>query len=174
MKVKGTDFVVGLFVVAAVIGLVFLALKASGLTLHTSGEYYTVQANFDNVGSLKVRAPVSVAGVSVGRVQSIGLDPETFQAIVTLQIDKNYNHLPLDTSASILTQGILGANYIGLTPGFEEKNLKNDSVIRTTHPALVLENLIGQLIYSMKPSDAKETGGSQSDAPSSTTTVAPE
>lgn len=157
MKRNNAEFLVGLFVIVAIVGLVFLALKVSGLTLHSNGDSYIVQADFDNIGSLKVRAPITVAGVTVGRVQSLALDPDTLQATVMMQIDEHYNRLPIDTSASILTQGILGANYIGLTPGFEEENLKNGSIIRTTHPALILENLIGQLVYSMKSSGDKNT-----------------
>lgn len=143
------EVVVGLFIIAALLALIALAFKVSGLTQITDGDYYVLKADFDNVGDLKVRAPVSVSGVKVGRVASIQLDPQTFRATVTLQIQKGFNQLPLDTSASILTQGLLGSNYVSLTPGFEEKLLKPGESIETTHSALILENLVGQLMFNL-------------------------
>ena len=114
------------------------------------GDYYTVTAEFDNIGNLKIRAPVSLSGVPIGQVSGIVIDKNNFRALVTLQLNKAVNTLPIDTSASILTQGILGANYISLTPGFEENSLKNGDRIETTRSALILENLIGQFMYHVK------------------------
>ncbi|PIZ03903.1 MAG: outer membrane lipid asymmetry maintenance protein MlaD [Gammaproteobacteria bacterium CG_4_10_14_0_8_um_filter_38_16] len=140
---------VGFFIVVALFGLLFLAFKVSGLTQIGDGNHYVLRADFDNVGDLKVRAPVSVSGVKVGRVSGIKLDPKTYRAEVILQIDKRFQDFPIDTSASILTQGLLGSNYVSLTPGFEQQMLKPDGRIETTHSALILENLIGQLMFSL-------------------------
>lgn len=149
------EIMVGLFIIAGAVALVFLALKVSGLTQNKSDKAYVVTAEFDNIGDLRVRAPVRIAGVRVGQVSNIILDPTTFRAKVSLAIDNQDNMLPVDTSARILTEGLLGSNYIGLTPGYEEDVLKNGGKIETTHPALILENLIGQLLFSLKP-DKKE------------------
>lgn len=163
MRSRMIDIAVGLFLIAVFFGFIFLAFRVSNLTLSQSGGYYTVLAEFDTVGGLKVRAPVSIAGVKIGEVTKITLDPNNFRGLVAMQISNEFNHIPEDTSASIFTQGILGSNYVSLTPGFEEDDLKNDSRIETTHPALVLENLIGQLIYSLK-SDSSSSK-TQSDEP---------
>ena len=150
MRNKVVDFVVGLFILAGLLGLIVLAFKVSGLTTIGNSDFYTVTAEFDNIGGLSIRAPVSVSGVTVGRVSLIQLDPVTFRAKVTLQINTHFNKFPRDTSASILTQGLLGSNYISLVPGFDMSVLKGGDVIETTHSALILENLVGQLIYNLK------------------------
>ena len=157
MRSKAIDFIVGLFMLAGLLGLLVLAFKVSGLTTVVSnGNNYSITADFDNVGALKVRALVSVSGVTVGRVMEIKLDPTTFRARVTLQINDKYNKFPMDTSASILTQGLLGSNYISLTPGFDQKILKAGGRIQTTHSALILENLVGQLIFNLQNNDKKD------------------
>jgi phospholipid/cholesterol/gamma-HCH transport system substrate-binding protein len=150
VKTKRTEFVVGLFVLAGLLALLALAFNVSGLVMWSKQGYYPLVAEFDNVGDLKVRAVVSVGGVKVGRVEDIQLDPTNFRAKVTLWIDQQYNQFPVDTQAGILTQGLLGSNYISLTPGFEEDMLKPGGRIETTRSALVLEDLIGQLMYSLK------------------------
>lgn len=155
MRIKKLELLVGLFMIAGLLALLVLALKVSGLSVNDQ-EGYKIFAEFDNIGDLKVRAPVVISGVTIGRVQSIELDPKSFRAEVTMQIKSNINQLPKDTAASIFTQGILGANYISLTPGFDTENLKSNDRIQTTHSALILENLIGQLIYSVKNN---KTGG---------------
>ena len=147
---------VGFFIIIALCGLLFLAFKVSGLTQIGNGHYYTVTADFDNIGGLKVRAPVSVSGVKVGRVTAIQLDPQTYRATVTLQIDNGFKDLPVDTSASILTQGLLGSNYISLSPGFDQQMLKQGGRIETTHSALILENLIGQLMFNLSGDKKKK------------------
>jgi len=144
------EFIVGLFMLVGLVALVLLAFKVSGLTKLGNGDTYIIIAEFDNIGGLKVRAPVSIGGVRIGQVTNISLDQNNFRAVVALQIKDQYNNLPIDTSASIFTQGILGSNYVSLSPGFEPSNLKPGDRIETTHSALVLENLIGQLIYSVK------------------------
>jgi phospholipid/cholesterol/gamma-HCH transport system substrate-binding protein len=141
--------------ILGILALVFLALKVSGLTNFRSTGSYTVTADFDNIGSLKIRAPVSIAGVKIGEVSAIDLDPETFRAKVILKINENTNKLPIDTSASIFTQGLLGANYISLTPGYGESFLHEGDKIESTSPALILEKLIGQLVFSLKNNSDK-------------------
>ncbi len=149
------EAIVGLFLMAAFIALLILAFWVSGLTTLGNGNYYTLYADFDNIGGLKVRAPVAIAGVKVGKVSGIILDPKTFRARVTIQIEKTVHDIPFDSSASVLTQGLLGANYISIAPGFEEKELKPGGMIETTHSALILENVVGQLIYNVKNDDKK-------------------
>lgn len=150
---------VGVFIIAALCALFFLAFKVSGLTTDFgNGQYYVIKADFDNIGGLKVRAPVTVSGVKVGQVSSIQLDPQTYRATVTLQISNGYKDLPIDTSASIFTQGLLGSNYISLSPGFENQMMQPGAHIQTTHSALILENLIGQLMFNLtNDKDKKST-----------------
>ena len=153
MRSHWLEFYVGVFIIVALSGLLFLAFKVSGLTTMGNGHYYVIRADFDNIGDLKVRAPVTVSGVKVGRVSEIQLDPQTYRAKVLMQIDDGYKDLPVDTSASIFTQGLLGSNYISLSPGFEQQMLQANGRIETTHSALILENLIGQLMFSMTNKD---------------------
>ncbi len=149
------ETVVGLFLLAGFVALLVLAFWVSGLTNMGRSHYYTVYADFDNIGGLKARAPVAIAGVKIGKVSAITLDPKTFRAHVTIEIDRGVHDIPFDSSASILTQGLLGSNYISILPGFEEKELKPGEVIETTHSALILENIVGQLIYNVKNDDKK-------------------
>ena len=149
MRNHWLDFWVGLFIIAAFGGLLLLAFKVSGLTEIGAHNYYIVRADFDNIGGLKVRAPVSVSGVKVGQVSAIQLDPKTYRADVTLEIYNKFKDIPADTSASIFTQGLLGSNYISLSPGFETQMIQPDGRIQTTHSALILENLVGQLMYNL-------------------------
>lgn len=150
MAKRTMEFIVGLFMLAGLAALVLLAFKVSGLTKIGNGDTYTVMAEFDNIGGLKIRAPVAIGGVRIGQVENIALDKNSFRALVTMRIENKFNNLPDDSSASIFTQGILGSNYISIVPGFDPENLKAGDLIETTHSALILENLIGQLIYSMK------------------------
>jgi len=147
---KTIEFIVGLFLLAGIVCLTLLAFQVSGLSHIMGKEGYTLQASFSNIGSLRVRAPVSVSGVRIGEVTRIALDNQTFRAVVTMHINPQQNTLPTDSAASILTEGLLGSNYISISPGFADTNLKNDDTIQTTHSALILENLIGQLIYKEK------------------------
>lgn len=150
MQQRIVEIFVGLFVLLALVAMLVLALRVSGLTDLDSGRGYEVIAEFDNIGGLKIGAPLSIAGVKVGEVDEIRLDPETFRAEVVMEIYSPTTKIPTDSSASILTAGILGAQYVGLTPGFSDDNLKNRQTIKTTHSALVLENLIGQLMFHLK------------------------
>ncbi len=140
--------------IAGMLSVLLLALKVSGLRQGGASDYYRLTAEFDNIGSLKERAPIRIAGVRVGQIEKIELHDKHFRAKVTLLINKKENNLPMDTSASILTEGLLGSNYISLTPGYENDLLKEGSHITTTHPALILENLIGQLLFSLKNKDS--------------------
>ena len=135
--------------IAGVLALTVLALKVSGLTTEFSGKGYVVTADFDNIGDLKVRAPVTIGGVKIGQVSNIALDEKTFKARVSLKIDNKQNQIPLDSSASIFTEGLLGSNYISIVPGFDEAVLTQGSEIQETHSALILENLIGQFLFSV-------------------------
>lgn len=125
-----------------------LSMKVSNLTSLTGSEGYTLTAKFENIGGLKSRAPVSASGVRVGQVSSISYDPETFEANVTLIIDEEFDSFPLDTTASIYTAGLLGEQYIGLDPGAEDDVLQDSDEITLTQSALVLERLIGQVLFS--------------------------
>lgn len=150
MQQRVSQTIVGAFVVLVILALVFLAFKVSGLTSFGHAGSYTVTADFNNIGGLKARAPVRISGVTVGSVKSISLDPATFQAVVTMNLSDNQRNIPVDTSAGIFTEGLLGANYVNLTPGYQEKFLKNGGVIKSTRSALILENLIGQLLFNVK------------------------
>jgi phospholipid/cholesterol/gamma-HCH transport system substrate-binding protein len=139
---------VGIFVCAGVAALFVLALKVGNAsTTFNTGETYRITANFDNIGGLKVRAPVKGAGVVVGRVGDIQFDPKKFMARVTMKIDKRYQ-FPKDTAVSILTSGLLGEQYIGLEAGGDSEMLKDNDVVQLTQSAVVLEKLIGQFLYS--------------------------
>ncbi|WP_456447221.1 outer membrane lipid asymmetry maintenance protein MlaD [Thiolapillus sp.] len=142
------EILVGIFMAIGMVALFFLAMQVSNLgTLHT-GDSYAVKARFDNIGSLKVKAPVTMAGVEVGRVARIGFDKERFQALVTMDIYAEYDDIPEDTYAKILTAGLLGEQYIGLDPGGSDAVLKDGSEIEITQSALVLEEVIGQFIFN--------------------------
>jgi phospholipid/cholesterol/gamma-HCH transport system substrate-binding protein len=148
------DLWVGIFVAAGVAALIGLAMKVGNLTSNQIGETYTVTAAFENIGGLKSRAPVKSAGVVVGRVDNIQLDNETFEALVTLKIDKHYNFTK-DTFANIYTSGLLGEQYVGLDAGGDEVALKNGDKITHTQDAVVLEKMISQFLYN-KASDGSE------------------
>lgn len=150
---KSIETAVGLFVLLGIAGVVFLALKAANLgSFSSSGDMYTLTANFDNIGSLKVRAPVRSAGVTVGRVASITLDPKTYQGVVRLQIERGVQ-FPSDSSARILTAGLLGDQYVGIEAGAQEKPFAPGDTIKDTQSAVVLESLIGQFLFN-KAADA--------------------
>ena len=154
MKTRGIEILVGLFLVAGILSLIMLAFQVSGLANIVGRHGYTITADFDNIGGLRIRAPVSVSGVRIGEVTGIQLNPTTFKAMVTMSIAPNQNAIPSDSTASIFTEGLLGSNYISLSPGFSDTNLKNGDKIQTTHSALILENLIGQLMYKLGPSSS--------------------
>lgn len=144
----------GLFVACGLAALFMLAMQVSNLaSLGGDGDSYTVTAAFENVGGLKVRSPVTVSGVRVGRVDAIDYDTSAYEAVVTLRINSAYNAFPDDTSASIFTAGLLGEQYVALDPGGSLDNLAQDSRIQLTQSALVMEQIIGQFLYSMADKD---------------------
>ena len=159
MGKRGIETMVGLFVLLGMAGLLFLALQAANLaSFGNNGDGYQVSARFDNIGGLKARAPVRSAGVTVGRVKSISLDAKTYQGLVTMELQHGVQ-FPKDSSAKILTAGLLGDQYVGIEPGIDDKPLAAGDTIRQTQSAVVLENLIGQFLFSK----AAEAG----DAPAS-------
>ena len=157
MSRRTTEILVGLFVMLGLVALVFVSLKAANLTSFSIGSAtYPLSARFDNIGGLKARAPVRSAGVVVGRITGISLDPKSFQGVVTMEIERGYQ-FPKDTSAKIQTAGLLGDQYIGLEPGGEVDNLAPGTTITQTQSAVVLENLIGQFLFNK----AAEAGSGQ-------------
>jgi phospholipid/cholesterol/gamma-HCH transport system substrate-binding protein len=147
MTRKELDLWVGIFAVIGIGAMLFLSLKVANLASFSSGDTYLINAKFDNIGGLKIRAPVKSAGVVVGRVGDIRFDNESFEAVVALNVDSRYK-FPKDSSAKILTSGLLGEQYIGLTPGGDSVDLKSGDTIKLTQSAVVLENLIGQFLYN--------------------------
>lgn len=156
------DSLVGLFLLFSTLALTMLAFKVSGLTNLFPEKSYTVTASFDDIGALKVRSSVKIGGVQVGEVSKIDLDPTTFKAIITMRIDDKYNDIPDDSSLGILTAGLLGDNYIAITPMYSKTFLKNGSDIQNTHSAMILEKLIGQFIYRMGNNNSNSTTGNTS------------
>lgn len=146
MRMRTIEISVGAFVLAGVLAAIFLIVQVSGINVSRSEETYRLTARFDDVAGLRVRSKVSMAGVTIGRVQNIVVDTEFGEAIVTLEIDGAPGNLTIDTGAKILTEGILGARYIGLVPGADEEMLGNGDEIVETQGAIVLENLIGQFL----------------------------
>jgi phospholipid/cholesterol/gamma-HCH transport system substrate-binding protein len=140
------DLWVGIFVALGIGAILFLALKVGNLINFATAPGYRLEARFDNIGGLKPRAPVKAAGVVVGRVETIKLDPATYQAIVTMKIDQGYQ-FTMDTIASILTSGLLGDVYIGLDPGGDTKMLADGGTVAKTQSGIVLEKLIGQFLF---------------------------
>ena len=147
MKRKALDLWVGVFVAMGLGALLFLALKVGNLASFSAAQTYQIKANFDNIGGLKKRAPVKSAGVVVGRVEDIDFDTETYEATVALSIDRRYE-FPKDSSAKILTAGLLGEQYIGLAAGGDAAKLKDGDKLKLTQSAVVLENLISQFLFS--------------------------
>ncbi len=146
MNNRALEFWVGVFVLCGFAALLFLALKVGDLNPGGAGESYRVSARFSNIGSLKARAPVRAAGVTVGRVVDVDFDPVRYQATVSMAIAAQYR-FPTDTSASILTSGVLGENYVGLDAGGEDSLLADGDTLTITQSAIVLEHVIGQFFY---------------------------
>jgi phospholipid/cholesterol/gamma-HCH transport system substrate-binding protein len=151
---KTVEIAVGVFVAAGIAALFMLAMKVSNLSTSSSGESYTITAAFDNIGGLKVRSPVTVSGVRVGRVDNISYDFDTYEAVVQLRIGNEYNKFPEDTTASIFTAGLLGEQYVALEPGGSEDNIMPGDRIQLTQSALVLEQMIGQFLYNTAAGEA--------------------
>lgn len=146
MVQKNLELVVGVFVALGIAAFFLLALQVSDLTSLGNDRGYRITARFENIGGLRVRAPVTMGGVRIGRVVGIDLDPQTYEAVVTLSIEPRFDQIPTDSSASILTSGLLGEQYIGLEPGGMDSYLTQGSTLRLTQSALVLEKLIGRML----------------------------
>ncbi|MGH8540244.1 MAG: outer membrane lipid asymmetry maintenance protein MlaD [Stenotrophobium sp.] len=156
MQSRALEILVGFFVCLGVAAVLILTFRVASLDTIQGGKGYQVTALFENIGGLKPGAAVTLAGVKIGRVKGIVIDPTSFEAKVTLEISKDYSNIPEDSGASILTAGLLGEKYIGITPGGADKSLAQGSTIKITQSALVLENLIGQFLSSMASKDTKE------------------
>lgn len=153
MRIRALEMSVGVFLLIGIAALVVLALRVSGLTVSTQDNTYTLYATFDNVAGLTTRGRVTMAGVTVGKVMKIEFDKETFTGRVTLAVNKDVDNLPTDTTASILTAGLLGEKYISLSVGGEDEVLKDQGVIYDTQSSLVLEELIGKFLMNSVSSD---------------------
>jgi phospholipid/cholesterol/gamma-HCH transport system substrate-binding protein len=151
------ETLVGLFLIFAFMALSVLAFKVSGLTSLFPQKSYTIIAAFDDIGGLKVRSPVKIGGVQIGEVEAIQLDAQSFKAIVRMKIYKKFNDIPDDSSAGIFTAGLLGDNYIAITPMYNQTFLKDGSIMQETNSAMILEKLIGQFIYKIS-GDKSEDG----------------
>jgi phospholipid/cholesterol/gamma-HCH transport system substrate-binding protein len=154
-KIRQLEILVGAFMAAGLVALFFLAMNVSNLGTVNSGDSYKVLARFDNIGGLKVKSPVTMAGVEVGRVIDIYYDTKDFRAVAVLGIYSHFDRIPDDTFAKILTAGLLGEQYVGLDPGGSEQVLKDGSEIALTQSALVLEEVIGQFIFGKAQEGAK-------------------
>ncbi len=157
MSTKTIEFSVGLFVILGIIALFFLAMQVSGLSGVSHSHSYQLTAHFDNIGGLKVRSPVTMSGVKIGRVTQITYNQDTYEAIVNMRIENQYDQIPDDTFAKIVTAGLLGEQFISLDPGGSETFYKEGSQIEVTQSALVLEDIVGQFLFSK----AQEGAGQQ-------------
>ncbi len=153
-QTRSVELGTGLFVLLGLAALFFLTMQTTGSEAFSGNASYTVTARFDNVGSLKERAPVAMSGVTIGRVRTVEFDPVALEAVVSFEIDERFSQIPEDSDASILTAGLLGSQYIGLQPGGSDFYLEEGSEIQFTQSAIVIENLISKYLFR---------GGSESD-----------
>lgn len=166
MQSRALEILVGFFVCLGVAAIFVLTFRVASLETVSSEESFRVTAAFENIGGLRPGSAVTLSGVKIGRVQSIAIDPETFEAVATLAIGREHGALPEDSSAKILTAGLLGEQYIGIEAGGAEEVLKDGSRIKFTQSALVLENLIGQFLTNMASRDnAQDTAPPQEQTP---------
>ncbi|ADZ91038.1 outer membrane lipid asymmetry maintenance protein MlaD [Marinomonas mediterranea] len=147
MRNKHTELLVGVFIVLGIAAFGYLAIQVSGLAFSDKKDTYNIVARFDDIGGLTERAKVTIAGVTVGEVESISFDKEYFMGLVTMSVHSDIDNIPTDSSIAILTSGLLGEKYLGITIGAEEESLKDGDEIFDTQSALVLENLIGQFLF---------------------------
>jgi phospholipid/cholesterol/gamma-HCH transport system substrate-binding protein len=154
-RMRMIEILVGAFMAAGFVALFFLAMRVSNLSAASTGEGYRLIGRFENVGSLKVRAPVTMAGVRIGRVEGIGFDKDTYEGVVTMRIEDRINNIPDDTFANIYTSGLLGEQYIALSPGGSETYLADGDTFMHTQSALVLEQMIGQFLFSKAEEGSK-------------------
>lgn len=153
---RKTEFWVGTFVLAGIVAVLLLIFQVADVKSFSRTDHYTLQAHFDNIGGLKVRSPVKVGGVVVGRVSQISLSAPDYVPTVTMEIDRKFGYFPETSSAAILTSGLLGEQYIGIRPGFLDEDidvLQDGDLLEDTRSAMVLEDLIGQFLYSVGGSE---------------------
>ncbi len=167
MKYLKTEIMVGLFMLLGIIAATVLALQVAGLVLSEKSETYTVYAKFENIGSLRLRAPVRIGGVAIGRVSAITLDKESLVPTVSISIEKQFDTISSESKASIQTSGIIGEQYIAITPGFYDEDmgstyLKNGDTIADTGSAVVLEDLISKFVFNSQSDSKKEDNDSDS------------
>ena len=155
MRLRTLEITVGVFVTLGLISVLILAMKVSNLSGLTNEDGYDIEARFENIGGLKVKSQVTMGGVRVGRVAGIRFDDESYEAVVIMSIQEDFDRIPADTTASILTSGLLGEQYIGLDAGGEEAFLKEGDQITLTQSALVLEQIIGQFLFNKVSEGAK-------------------
>ncbi len=155
MQNRTLEIGVGLFLLAGLLALLLLALRVSGLTVGAGQDTYKLYANFENLAGLTVRAKVTMAGVGIGKVTAIDLDRDTFTGRVTMELEKRVDNLPEDSTASILTAGLLGEKYIGISVGGDEALLKDGGTIHDTQSSLVLEDLIGKFLINSVNKESK-------------------
>ena len=158
MQIRTVEISVGAFMALGLVALFFLALQVSNLSSMSNGEGYKITARFDNIGGLKVKAPVRMAGVLLGRVSDIRFDGKSYEALVTMTIEQQYNSIPDDTFAKIYTAGLLGEQYIGLEAGGSENHLAEGGELSMTQSALVLEEIIGQFLFNKAGEGVKAEG----------------
>jgi phospholipid/cholesterol/gamma-HCH transport system substrate-binding protein len=156
MQTRTQEIGVGLFIMAGFLALLLLALRVSGLTVSGADQTYKVYAYFDNIAGLTVRAKVTMAGVIIGKVTAVDLDRDSYTGRVTMEINEKVDNLPEDSTASVLTAGLLGEKYIGISIGGEEETLKDQSVIHDTQSAMILEDLIGKFLLNSVNSEEEE------------------
>jgi len=156
LQSRFVETVVGIFIAIGLASLLMLSMKVSNLSSLASEDGYVIKAHFQNIGGLKVRSPVKMAGVVIGRVSRIYIDNEAYNAVAEMSINEDFDYIPTDTSADIYTAGLLGEQYISLTPGGEETFLKDGDMIKITSDAVVLEQIIGQFLYN-KAAETPET-----------------
>lgn len=166
MQTKKSEIWVGIFLLVALLAALFICLKAADVSSMKSEPTYRIYATFDNIGGLKARSPVRIGGVVIGRVADISLDPKTYLPRVAIDIEDRYNHIPDTSSLAIRTSGLLGEQYLALNVGFEDPDLgtsilKDGGTIQDTKSAMVLEDLIGQFLYSSKGGDNQNSGDAQ-------------
>lgn len=162
MQSRALEVLVGFFVCLGVAAIFVLTMRVASLNNLSSGKTYHVVAKFDNIGSLAVGASVKLAGVRIGRVTGIAIDPQTFQAVAQMDIDSGQDKIPKDSTAKIMTSGLLGEQYIGLEPGGDDQSLKNGDELQFTQSAFVLENLIGQFAVNMTQNKSGNGNGNNS------------
>jgi len=153
MNTRKAEISVGLFLIAGIAALVMLAIKVSNISEASISETYQLTAKFDDIGGLKVRSPIRMGGVLIGRISNISLDKKYLTPVVTLSIFNQYNNLPTEISASILTAGLLGEQYLALSPGGDEEILEDGDEIEDTQSALIIEELIGQFLFNDSSDD---------------------